>query len=154
MIKNPTKDQLIDAGNKWLKLQFVTGRQQFKEVFTEVSANDYLTLSTLSRRMGLKESKLYLKDISKEMEMPMSQVSPRVKKLQERGLVYWKHDEDGTYITLSEIGEEAIKTQQEKLIDFINKTISIYGYEKFITLIEYREAFNDTIDQVIESYKE
>lgn len=82
--------------------------------------------------------------------MSMSKVSGRVQKLQEAGHVEWKHDEGGTYITISKRGEEAMKLQEEKVAELMSKTIEIYGYEKFITMIEMRKKLHDVMDSILE----
>ncbi len=151
MTKIITKEQLVAAGNEWLKLQFVTGQEHFGRVFTEVSTNEYLTLLLLVRKLGLHESKVYLREICEELDTPMQKVSPRAQRLQDRGLVYWEHDEQGTYIRISERGVEAMEKQQEILTDFIAKAIEKYGYEDFNRLIEMRQKLNSVMEDILEA---
>ncbi len=33
---NVSREQLAQAGNEWLKLQFITGAEHFKKIFSEV----------------------------------------------------------------------------------------------------------------------
>lgn len=145
-----SREQLTWASNEWLHLQFVTGAERFKKIFSEVSTLDYLTLLLLRKDHGIHKEKVYLKEIAEIQEMSMSKVSKRVQKLHEAGYVDWKHDESGTYITISRSGERAMKLQEGKVADLISKTIEIYGYEKFVTMIEMRKQLHFVMDGVLE----
>ena len=77
--------------------------------------------------------------------MPMAKVSKIVQRMQNRGFVYWTHDASdrpGTFITLSEIGRDALKNQEEKIAVFFENAIIKYGAEDFIKLMELRKRFN------------
>lgn len=150
MIDHVTREQLTKTGMMWLKLQFATSQDQFDMLFSEMSSMDYITLTMLSDKLGLSDSRVYLKDIASELNMPMNQVSGRVNKMQERGLVYWKHDEGGTYITISEIGVNAMTKQRDRLIRFLEMTIDRVGYEQFAHIVELRMQLNRVMDQVVE----
>lgn len=52
------------------------------------------------------------------MELPTHNVSSLVKKLEEKGMVLWTHDDNGTYITLTEFGKNAVNQQLALLKDF------------------------------------
>ena len=146
-MKEITREQLIEMGNDWLKMQFVTGEEHFSKLFSEISTYDYIALLLLQRRMGLGDDRIYLKEISEELDMPMAKVSKIVQRMQNRGFVYWTHDASdrpGTFITLSEIGRDALKNQEEKIAVFFENAIIKYGAEDFIKLMELRKRFNDT----------
>jgi len=144
-----TNEMITEAGNEWLRLQYLTNRDHLDNVFTEVSKETYLTLLLLSRKLGLHESKVYLKEISEEMDLPMRVVSTRVQKLQDKGLIYWEHDEGGTYITFSETGLAAVTKQQALLTDMMEKVITRYGYHEFIAFLNQRKALYEVMENVI-----
>ena len=151
-MKEITREQLIEMGNDWLKMQFVTGEEHFSQLFSEISTYDYIALLLLQRRMGLGDDRIYLKEISEELDMPMAKVSKIVQRMQNRGFVYWTHDASdrpGTFITLSEIGRDALKNQEEKIAVFFENAIIKYGAEDFIKLMELRKRFNDTMEEVL-----
>lgn len=145
-----SREQLAQAGNEWLQLQFVTGIEHFKKIFSEVSTLDYLTLLLLRKNHGIHKGKAYLKEIAESQEMSISKVSRRVQKLHEAGYVEWKHDDAGTYITISKRGEKAMKLQEEKVADLMSKTIEVYGYEEFVTMIEMRKKLHIVMDGILE----
>lgn len=149
MDKNITREQLADRGNEWMHQQFVTGQQHFKKIFSEVSTQDYLTLLLLNSNHGLNESKVYLKEIASDQELPMSDVSKMVQNLQERGFVYWNHDAQGSFITFSERGADAMKLQQEKVTDLMMKAVEAYGYDKFCQLLLMRHEFNEILEKIL-----
>ena len=151
-MKEITREQLIEMGNDWLKMQFVTGEEHFSKLFSEISTYDYIALLLLQRRMGLGDDRIYLKEISEELDMPMAKVSKIVQRMQNRGFVYWTHDASdrpGTFITLSEIGRDALKNQEEKIAVFFENGITKYAAEDFIKLMELRKRFNDTMEEVL-----
>ena len=151
-MKEITREQLIEMGNDWLKMQFVTGEEHFSKLFSEISTYDYIALLLLQRRMGLGDDRIYIKEISEELDMPMAKVSKIVQRMQNRGFVYWTHDASdrpGTFITLSEIGRDALKNQEEKIAVFFENAIIKYGAEDFIKLMELRKRFNDTMEEVL-----
>lgn len=147
---NISKEQLVQAGNEWLQLQFITGVEHFKKIFSKVSTQDYLTLLLLRKDHGINDGKVYLKDIANNQEIPINEVSKQVQRLQDAGFVNWKHDSSGTYITLSKRGDETMKVQEEKIADLMSKTIEIYGYEQFLQMIEMRKKLHAVMDSILE----
>lgn len=151
-MENITRERLVEMGNEWLKMQFVTREEHFRQLFSELSAYDYFTLLSLQNRMGFGQNRLYLQEICEELDLTIGQVSKLVQRLQERGYVYWTHhdsDRPGTYITLSESGREAMARQRERISVFFERTITEYGTERFMQLIELRRDFNETMEHVL-----
>lgn len=155
-MKEITREQLIEMGNNWLRMQFVTGEELFAKLFSETSTYDYIALLLLQRRMGLGDDRVYLKEICEELDMSMSKVSKIVQRMQNRGFVYWSHDASdrpGTFITLSESGRDALNRQEERIADFFENAITKYGAEDFVKLMELRVRFNETMEEVLEETK-
>lgn len=61
--------------------------------------------------------KIYLSEVSKELDIPVQKVSAMVKNLQSKGFVYWTHDKSGTYIRLSELGKETMEELEEIMVE-------------------------------------
>lgn len=125
------------------------------KLFHNMSSSDYAAMWIISRHMeGAEENKkIYLKDISAQMKLPMSRVSKMVQRLQERGLVYWKHDgkgEDGTYIQITEHGIQQALEQQDVLQKFYHKVIGQFGKERFIQLLGEMKELEDIMNEEIE----
>ena len=149
-----TREELFELGYKWFSQQVESSKDHFPQLFDEVDLSDYLTLHALNSSLKLHESKVYLKDIAKELDLPMKRISPRVQKMQDRGLVTWKHDSKGTFITISDEGQSSMEKQQDKLADFIEKCVSRYGYDKLVTLVQHRSEFNDIMHSVLTELRE
>lgn len=149
-----TREQIQEMGNQWMKMQFVTRERHFGQLFSEVPVFYYIALLSLQNRLGMgkEQERLYLRQICEELDMPITRVSKMVQGMQDKGYVYWNHDNEGatgTYITLSELGYEALEKQQQKISNFFDKAISEYGEERFSKLIEMRSDFNDTMDKIL-----
>jgi len=149
MAEMTRREEITKAGLKWLGQQYESGRDHFPKIFNIISRDDYILLMILIKRLKLHEAKVYLKDISEELLLPMKELSPRVQRLADMGHVIWKHDRAGTFICLTDSGMEAMAKQEERLIDFIEATVKEYGLEKFETLNEYRGELNRTMEKIL-----
>ncbi len=142
------EQELLDLGNRMIRLRYSMDSSHLSTIFKEMSVSDYLILYNLARRMGLHEpeAKVYLSEISKELDFPISRVSRLVQNLQNKGYVYWEHDSKGTYIYLSEIGRSAMKSQQEFLRTFFGNVINKMGRDEFIKCLEQMDRLEEVIE--------
>ncbi|MCD8300704.1 MAG: hypothetical protein LUC41_05995 [Clostridiales bacterium] len=147
--KEYDKHELLELGNRMLRLKYDLDSNHMGLIFSGISLSDYIILLRLSRTMGIHEpeAKVYLSDIQKEMEVPMSNVSRVVQRLQDKGYVYWKHDKQGTYIFLSETGREAMKSQQETLRFFMQNVIDRVGIDDFIHVLDEMHRMEEIMDE-------
>ncbi len=141
-------EELLDLGERSLQIRFAMDSVHMSAVFNEISIPNYLILSNLSRRTRLNEpdAKVYLSDISREMELSITGVSRMVQNLQSMGYVYWEHDRQGTYIYLSEIGREVMQRQQEILRTFFGNVVSRIGRDAYIESIEQMEQLKQVME--------
>ncbi len=148
--------ELLELGERMISLRFSMDSDRMTAIFREMSIPDYLTLSTMARRMRIHEPeiKVYLSEISKEMNLPINRVSSMVQNLQNKGYVYWEHDSRGTYIYLSETGRKAMYTQQKALQTFFENVISRMGKEAFVECLEQMELLDEMMDSEAERLKE
>ena len=78
--------------------------------------------------------RVYLKEIAEEMDLPIPKTSEIVKALQAKGMVNWTFDgkgEDGTYVTITEKGENFLKDNKVYFEEFSEKIIERFGKERF-----------------------
>ncbi len=129
---------LVELGNEMFRLRFSMDAGLVSAIFQDISVPDYLILSNLAHRMGIHEpdAKVYLREISQEMELPITRVSRIVQNLQSKGYIYWEHDSKGTYIYLSETGREVMTRQQENLKAFFGKVEERFGHEELVRTLE------------------
>ncbi len=142
------EDEMLELGERMVRLRFTMDAGYMRAVFSEISVPDYLILSNLVRRMqiGEPEAKVYLSEISKELEMPINRVSGMVQNLQGKGYVYWDHNSNGTYIYLSEIGHKVMENQQKALEDFFMNIIEAMGKDNFINCLEQMESLEAAME--------
>ncbi|MCD8231571.1 MAG: helix-turn-helix domain-containing protein [Clostridiales bacterium] len=132
------KEDLLTLANRMIHLRYSIDSHHMDRVFREISIADYMVLYSLSKRMGINqpETKVYLSEMSKELDIPISRVSRMVQNLQNKGYVYWEHDSQGTYIYMSEIGSEVMIKQQQILRQFFGKVIDRLGMDEFIQTLD------------------
>lgn len=82
--------------------------------------------------------KIYLKDIVRELNLPMPKVSAIARSLQNKGLVRWTHDgngEEGTYILLTDTAVTSVQAHRQTLRAYHQRVVAAYGEEKFLHLL-------------------
>ncbi len=154
MQENTNEKELLELGEQMIRLRFAMDTSHLAAVFREISISDYLILSNLARRMRIHEPeiKVYLSEISKELELQMNQVSRIVQNLQNKGYVYWQHDSRGTYIYLSETGRAVMRRQQDTLRTFFQNIIARMGREEFTKCVEQMSLLEDMVEAEAERF--
>ena len=133
-------------------------RVDVHKLFQNMSTLDYAAMWILSRHTeGAEENKkIYLKEMSEKLMLPMPKVSRLVQALQDKGLVYWRHDgkgEEGTYIQVTENGIKQAIRQQETLREFYNQVISRFGKERFAHLLEEMNELEEIMKEEMDKNK-
>ncbi len=147
MEETRNEKDLLELGDRMIRLRYSMDSNPMNTIFQDIAVADYLILSNLSRRMGIHEAKVYLSDISKELEQPITRVSRLVQNLQNKGFVYWNHDSRGTYIYLSETGRTAMKKQQAILRELMGNVIETMGKEVFVALLDQMNELEAVIEK-------
>lgn len=131
-------------------------RVNMRKLFQNMSIADYTAIWTLSKHIEEEEHpKIYLKDISEKLKLPMPRVSAMARGLQEKGLVHWQHDgkgEKGTYIQITENGLQQAKEQQERIKEFYQTVIEQFGKERFIRLLQEMGELEEIMSQEMEKW--
>ena len=131
---NDNRTELHELSHELVQLRYSMDHGKLEKVFSNINFMDYVLLTQLTEKMGLSvDNKVYLKEIVTTMNMPISAISKMVTHLNDAGYVYWKHEDkghNGTYILLSETGDDAIKTQKNELLEYSRKIADRFGYEK------------------------
>lgn len=150
------QNDLALLANNFASHSFKTGREYTKKLFQKMSTSDYVAMWILSKGLeaGADDTKIYLEDISAQLNLSMGKVSKIAKELQARGLVKWMHDgagEDGTYMMITENGISSVTEQQKILEGFYKSVIEEYGEERFVRLLgqiaELEEIMNRMINE-------
>ena len=84
-----------------------------RRLFQKNASDEYALIWLLSKHMKDSGSeKIYLKDMVREMNLPLPKVTAIARSLQNKGLVTWTHDgngEEGTYIMLTELAVSSVR---------------------------------------------
>lgn len=110
-----------------------------RHLFQENASNEYALIWLLSKHTrDTGSEKIYLKDMVRELGLPMDKVSAIARSLQTKGLVRWTHDgkgQEGTYILLTETAITSVQAKRQALRDYHQRVVAAYGEEKFLHLL-------------------
>ena len=111
-----------------------------RHLFQENASNEYALIWLLSKHTrDTGSEKIYLKDMVRELGLPMDKVSAIARSLQTKGLVRWTHDgngQEGTYILLTDTAITSVQARRQALRDYHQRVVAAYGEEKFLHLGE------------------
>ncbi len=132
------RDDLLELGDRMVRLRYSIDANHLDLVFQHISIGDYMILTRFRKQLEFDDPKrqVYLSEISKEMDIPIQKVSHMVQNLQGKGYVYWEHDEKGTYIYISEIGRDVMQKQQQILQKYFGNVVERMGYDNFTQVLE------------------
>lgn len=109
--------------------------------FHELSVPEYVLLCITKKIVSENEDssqKVYLCDAAKKMQLNINQVSKIVRHLNEKGYLHWSHDgdgSDGTYITITDAGENILKKQEDILKEFYGRVTEKFGKDHLLELL-------------------
>ncbi len=125
-------------------------------IFDIVEKTDFFLIRSIQE--GIKNSVLeegvYLSDLAEQMNVPVTQISAAVKKLESKGYVLWKLDDsrERTYIMLTDRALKLESDQKRKMMDAYEKIISNIRKEDLettmLTISKIRELFENRKDDI------
>lgn len=136
------KKDLTTLANEITYRKYLLEKVNVKKLFSGISVLDYNAMQAILRFNEKKENvtdRIYLRELSEELKIPISRVSQMIGRLQENGMVRWKHEgkgEQGTYIEITDRGVEAVKKQQDILKSFYGTVVTRYGIDKFVQMLD------------------
>ena len=132
---------IVNLSNELLYQRFIFNREQIFQFLNELSMQEYVALHIMEDNedgMPSEEARTYLQDLTERMNLTVRKTSTMVKQLKERGLVNWKHDGDGsegTYVVLTDMGKEMLRSQEELMTDYFSNVIVEFGVDRVIELL-------------------
>lgn len=117
---------------------------------------DYIALLVVEEEASLAEiygGRVYLREISDKMHIPIRQASSRIGHLRDRGLVNWGHDGDGsegTYVTLTDSGREFLAAQRNHLAKYYSGVIERFGISNLMSLLNLMKQMETVIEVELE----
>lgn len=110
-----------------------------RRLFQENASDEYALIWLLSKHTKDSGSeKIYLKDMVKELNLPLPKVTAIARSLQGKGLVRWTHDgngEEGTYILLTETALTSVQARRQTLRRYHQQVVAAFGEERFLHLL-------------------
>lgn len=120
----------------------------------EEGSDEYALIWLLSKHTKDSGSeKIYLKDMVKELNLPLPKVTAIARSLQGKGLVRWTHDgngEDGTYILLTDTALTSVQTHRQTLRKYHQRVVSAFGEERFLHLLSEIAQLEEILRQEAE----
>ena len=149
------KEDIIHLSNELIYQRHLLNREHGKDIFTRISIQEYIALQhiALEENANIYSGRTYLKDLSDKLHMTMRQTSTLVGKLRDAGYVVWSHDgngSEGTYVTITESGQNVQKDQEETLRKFYGKVIENFGKENLIQLLQLMKQLETIMSSELE----
>lgn len=108
-------------------------------VFNLIDRIDYLFLRYI-RNAGNQEAErqeVYLSDLAEGLQLPMSEVSKEVNRLQDKGYLKWLMGEkrDRTYVEVTQTALDLLNRQKEHLHEIYEKILAELGEEETMAML-------------------
>lgn len=140
--------------------KYLLNNDKIRSFFQKLSIPEYLAMHMIQESEQTDDiyaGRTYLKDIADQMQRPMRQTSRMVKALQERGLLAWSHDGDGsegTYVTITDSGKKMLEEEEEALKKYYGKVIASYGRDNLIQLLQLMKQLETVMGKEFEEMEE
>ena len=152
------KKETMNIVNEIIYQQYFMSRNQFHELIEKNNLSEYIALKQIAREKDneLYDGKVYLKDLSLNMQMSNRQMSEMIGNLRDRGLIIWRHDGDGsegTYVIITEEGRMFIDQQEELFAQYFGNVVEKYGRAKTMKLLGMVKDLQVIMTQEIKEIK-
>ena len=140
--------------------KYLLNNDKIRSFLQKLSIPEYLAMHIIKESEQtdrIYAGRTYLKDIADQMQRSIRQTSRMVKALQERGLVSWSHDGDGsegTYVTITEEGSRMLAEEEAALKKYYGKVITSYGRENLIHLLQLMKQLETVMSTEFEGMEE
>ena len=140
--KTMDASEIMNFTNEITYRRYLMNRGKIQNLFRKMTLQEYIALYTISsekEKTPEKEGKTYLRDLSDKMELTVRQTSKMVEKLKDRGLVHWSYDgsgSEGTYVTVTELGENLFREQENLLRECYGKVIEKFGKDNLVLMLK------------------
>lgn len=148
------KNQLA---NELIYRKYLFGNDNFREYFKDLQIMEYVFLHAIienEKSAAIYSGRTYLQELADKMQMPIRQTSRIIRELQDKGLVVWSHDGDGsegTYVTVTQEGITRFYKQEEGMIHFFGNVIEKFGQENLMQLLRLMKEFGTVLSAELEN---
>ena len=128
------EQDIIKLTDEYIYHRYLMNKDQMKKYFQELRIPEYIALQSIARSEpdGDSSGKVYLRDLAEKMQISIQQASKMAGEMQDRGLLTWTHDgngSEGTYVTITPIGAKMMRKQQEAFRAYFGKVIEKFGVD-------------------------
>lgn len=144
---------VLKLSNELTIRRYLFNKEQISRV---LSAPDYIALNIIretEKNEQIYSGRTYLKDLAEKMQLSMRQISKMIGNLKERGLVVWSHDgngSEGTYVTITESGQQLLTQQQKILEEYYGNVIDKFGKDNLIQLLNLMKQLETVMSSEVE----
>ena len=151
-----TKDDIVRLSNELTYRRYIMNKDQLRKLFKELNVAEYIALHNISvtdETSAIYSGRTYLKELADKMQLTIRQTSKMIGNLKDRGLLSWSHDGDGsegTYVTITEMGQKLLKEQEEILKKYYGRVIEKYGKENLVLLLQLMKQLETVMSSEME----
>lgn len=133
--------------------RYLLNNNRIRSFFQDLSIAEYLVLHIIKEAEQSENSfseRTYLKDLADKMHLTIRQSSRIAKALQDRGLLHWSHDGDGsegTYVTITESGRNKLKEEEADLKEYYGKVIEKFGKDNLVQMLQLMKQFETVMSE-------
>ena len=155
-IQLAAKDDITKLSNELTYRRYLMNKGQLRKLFKELDVSEYIALhciSTTNETSSIYSGRTYLKELADKMQLTIRQTSKMVANLRDKGLLKWSHDgngSEGTYVTITEMGQKLFKEQETALKDYYGRVIEKYGKENLILLLQLMKQLETVMSSEME----
>lgn len=154
------KNEVLRLSNELTYRQYLMNRGRIKDLFKIISIPEYIALQAIveeSNGSSIYLGRTYLKDLAEKLQISIRQTSNMMGHLEDRGLVEWSHDgngSDGTYVVVTETGKKYVEEQQSIMKEYYGKVIQKYGKENLLKLLQMMKQLETVMSEEMEAVQE
>lgn len=150
------QEDITKLSNELTYRRYMMNKDQIKNLFRELDMPEYIALHSISatnETSDIYSGRTYLKELADKMQLTIRQTSKMVGNLKDRGLLFWSHDgngSEGTYVTITELGQKLLNEQEELLKNFYGRVIEKFGKDNLVLLLQMMKQLETVMSSEME----
>ena len=147
---------ILDLANELTYRKYLFGNDNFRSFFKNIKVVEYVILHMIMKNettSAIYSGRTYLQELSEKLQISIHQTSKIMKELQNKGLVIWSHDGDGssgTYVMITEDGRKTFVQQEENVKMILGNAIQSFGTDNMLQMLRLMKEFGTVLSSVIE----
>ncbi|MBO5291788.1 MAG: MarR family transcriptional regulator [Lachnospiraceae bacterium] len=148
--------EIDNLAHELIYRRYLMNQDQRQKLFAKLGMPEYIALHMIAAAGEVSEiysGRTYLKELADKLQLTIRQTAKMTGALRDRGLVSWSHDGDGsegTYVTITELGQELLNEQEGILRAYYSRVIRKYGKENLILLLQLMKQLETVMSSEME----